>query len=298
MNSQVQTNLFRATLATALAALLAPLTLSVPAAAAAPDTRLAEVVLYGIDGDTNELLRYTFETDEYVRIGTVSTADGKKIDNTEAMTFVPTGPGKGMYCIPRDGSLSQWLLRVNPIDGSATRVADTGLDDSTGMVTVWDTMANGWRILVSGKSKKLHSVDPATGATVFLRKLDETYEGLAVRPDGMLLGNTRKKLFVIDPVTWDETELGKLPYDKVEALEYAFGDFALAVTIPGVDPTWTKDGALFGFDDDSDTLCVINPATGQAKAVPSSFATVDCEGLVMTTLLRDSYGEIVTKPFD
>jgi len=189
-------------------------------------------------------------------------------------------------------------VRINPLDASAERIADTGVDDVIGMVTVFDPVSGAWRILASTRDQDLYAIDPATGARALVRSLDEEYEGLALRPDGMLLGNTTDELFLIDPATGNETKLGGLPFDKVEALEYAWGDFALTVEIPGVDPLWTKDGALFGFDDDSDTLMVLNPATGQAKGIPCTFATVDCEGLVFTTKLKDLYGAVVVDACD
>ena len=78
------------------------------------------------------------------------------------------------------------------------------------------------------------------------------------------------------------------PYARTESLEIAFGDNGPAIEVPGVDPTWTQDGALFGFSDSTNDLLVYNPAGG-LTVYPSAFTAVDCEGLVFMTTLKDPF---------
>ena len=110
----------------------------------AEGTAIEEVVIYGLDGDTNQLMRYTFGTDTFVNIGVVATADGKTIENTEALTWIPSGPAKGMYCAPRDGDLNGKLLLINPLDASAEVIGSTA-NDITAMVSMW--MGSEWAII-------------------------------------------------------------------------------------------------------------------------------------------------------
>ena len=56
--------------------------------------------MYGVDSDTNELMRYTFATDTYEIIAELRDEDGNGIDDVEAAAFIPQGPNKGMYCSP------------------------------------------------------------------------------------------------------------------------------------------------------------------------------------------------------
>ena len=262
-------------------------------------TAIEEVVMYGIDADTNELLRYSFETDTFVAIGVVRTESDDVIDDTEALTWVASGPAKGMYCIPRDGALSGKLLRINPLDARAEIVSDTGFDGVTGMVAIQNPVTGDWVVIVSDrKAMKLLLIDPQSGAVLAAFDVAEKFEGLALGPHGTLYGNTRRKLYVIDPSSGSETFVGDIPYNKVEALEYGFGDGAPQIDVPGIPSEWTADGALFAFDDDSDSLMIVDPASGDAMDYPCSFSTVDCEGLILTTRSRDPYGPVVANVFD
>ena len=83
-------------------------------------------------------------------------------------------------------------------------------------------------------------------------------------------------------------------------LEWAHGDNMDRINCAafGVPSSWTQDGALFGFDDNTDSFLVINPQTGASIRIVTSFQTMDAEGLVFTTLLRDSYGEVVVDACD
>ena len=65
-----------------------------------PPTPVTEVIVYGIDADTHEFLRYSFETDTFLRIAVVVDQNGYVIDHPESMTYYPVGPDKGFYSAP------------------------------------------------------------------------------------------------------------------------------------------------------------------------------------------------------
>ena len=82
-------------------------------------TAIEEVVMYGIDADTYELLRYTFANDEYVRIGVVTDQNGNVVLDMESLAFIPNGPDKGIY------GTANWyeskptrLVKINPLDAT------------------------------------------------------------------------------------------------------------------------------------------------------------------------------------
>jgi hypothetical protein len=289
---------FYALAAASVMSLLGPRPLFVRTAyAAEPDTQLSEIVIYGIDGDTNQLLRYTFETDTFTIIGVVQTAGGDVVDNTEALTWVPSGPAKGMYCIPRDGDLSGKLLRINPLDATAEVVADCAWDDITAMACM--QVGPSWAILAWDRNDDtLVAIDPLTGMATSAFSISREFEGFALGPDGTLYANTDTELFTIDLVAGTAQSVGPTGTDKMESLEYAFGDYAPKIDVPGVPAAWTADGVLIGFDDAGDSVRIINPATGATVKYPCSFATVDCEGLVVLTKLMDPYGCVVADPCD
>ena len=171
------------------------------------------------------------------------------------------------------------------------------------MVSVQNPTTGSWTILTSDTHDKvLVAIDPLTGNAVHLMDTDEKYEGLCMTPDDRLLGNTEHGLWEIDIAARSESELGEFDgdYGKVESLEYAFGDNSPVIdaTSEGVPAAWTDDGLLFAFDDDSNALMLMDPASGNAIDYVCSFSTVDCEGLVFTTKNRDPYGAVVAEPCD
>jgi hypothetical protein len=266
--------------------------------AEAPKTGIEEVVIYGIDGDTNELLRYTFDTDTFSVIGVVQTADGRKVDNTEALTWIPSGPAKGMYCVPRDGDLAGKLLRINPLDATAQVAFDCPWDDITAMVAM--QVGLDWVILAwDYNDEALLAIDPVTGtATKAFEVSDKEFEGFALGPDGTFYANTDTELFTLNLATGVATSIGDTGTDKMESLEFAFGDHAPLIEVDGIPSSWTKDGALIGFDDTGNSVKIIDPATGATQSYPCSFATIDCEGLVVMTQMTDPYGAVVVDACD
>jgi hypothetical protein len=260
-------------------------------------TAIEEVVIYGIDADTNQLMRYSFETDTFVMIGVVQTADGKTIENTEALAWIPSGPAMGMYCAPRDGDLNGKLLKVNPLDATA-EVRGSTANDITAMVSAWTGSA--WVILAwDYNDEELVTIEPLEPKTVGVFKIEDIeFEGFAFGPDGTFYANTDTALYTVNLATGQETKLGNTDTDKMESLEFAFGDYDPQIDIPGVPAAWTANGALLGFDDDTDAVVVIDPASGATVKFPCSFATVDCEGLVVLTKATDPYGSVVVDPCD
>ncbi len=89
----------------------------------APPTPVTELVLYGIDADTHELLRYVFDTDTYTPIGKVVDQNGFVIDHPECLTYVPSGPYKGFYSVPTGkddtGGPKNVLCKIDGLTGDA-----------------------------------------------------------------------------------------------------------------------------------------------------------------------------------
>jgi hypothetical protein len=274
-------------------------------------TDINEVVLYGIDADTHELLRYSFDTDEFAIIGVVKDLDGNIVTDVEGLAMIPDGPHKGLY-----GTANFYetrpskLVWINARNANA-RVCPVGIghaDKVEGLVAVQDQTTYEWFLLGSHKNPDtgLITIDPATGTGTPLMSTSERYHGLALAPNGTLYGSTRDpaELFTIDLETGDEERVGEIGgYTKCEALEHAFGDSEPRIKVPleghaVVPDSWTQDGILFGFDDDADAFLIIDSHTGHAVQWVCSFQTIDCEGLVFTTQQRDPFGPIVASACD
>ena len=95
-----------------------------------------------------------------------------------------------------------------------------------------------------------------------------------------------------------ETTLGTHPSSAVEALEWVSGDNLRLIVAPGIPSAWTLDGMLIAFSDANNELLMMNPSNGDARSFPCSFNTIDCEGLVVTTRMRDPYGILIENPHD
>ncbi len=273
-------------------------------------TEIEEVVMYGIDADTYELLRYTFGADQYISLGVVMDSNQDVITDIEGLSLIPHGPHKGLYGTANfHNARPSRLVRINPLDATATVCpSDIGYDNVEGLVAVKDPDTYEWSLLAAARQPQtsLITIDPATGAGSLVMETANHYEGLALAPDGTLYGTVDEPtgLWTIDVEAGSETLVGTIDnYTEVEALEYAFGDGEERIKIPltGADvvpDSWTMAGVLFGFADDQDALLIINAATGKAVEWECSFKTIDCEGLVFTTNLRDPFGPIVASPCD
>ncbi len=269
--------------------------------------------MYGIDADTHELLRYTFDTNTFIRIGAVIDQNGYVIDHPECLTYVPGGPDRGFYAIPSGkdstGGPEHVLVKINGMDGTAfSYSSNLGFERVLSMVSTYDAVSSKWHIVAycETPSQMLISIDPATGVGTKIMDVGEKYEGLALHVDPTKLWGVEKHSFYeIDLVTGNETFISDLSaWERIEAFESAFGDNGPAITIPGVDPTWTQYGALFFYSDSENELLVLDPTTGDSQIYtpvtnpPCAFITVDCEGLVFFTQFTDPFGKVLVDPHD
>ncbi len=297
---------------------------------AAPATPLGEIVLYGIDADTHELLRYTFDTDTFVRIGVVVDQNGFEIDHPEGFTYIPTGDYKGFYAVSQSkdftGGPQHTRAKINGMDGTCVMSPQPVMPDAQirGMTTVPDGIG-GWRMLAisnrdSASDIRLIEIHPETGLFTTLFDLTPIWgnlglnSGAGVAWEGLSRHPDPNKLFILtgyEVVEFDLTDgsfqqvCDHVPINRTEALEIAFGDGGQNILIPGVPATWTAQGALFGFSDNLDTLVVYDmPSLLDGDAVanytqyPCAFDAVDCEGIVFMTQNQDPYGKIVVDAHD
>ncbi|MHC5006700.1 MAG: hypothetical protein ACYTGF_04990 [Planctomycetota bacterium] len=273
-------------------------------------TQIEEIIMYGVDADTHELLRYEFSTDAYTPIGVVKDQNENVVTDIEGLALIPQGPHKGLY-----GSANyyeQWpskLVKINGLDAKGqVYPANIGFEKVEGLVAVQNPDTLDWSLLGVAKNPNpsLITIDPTTGTGSLIMETDNRYLGLAIKPDGTIYGVTKdpSRLLTIDRETGQESSVGELDgYSQVEALEYAFGDgdprIKIAMVGHDVVPdSWTMSGVLFGFADDQDALLIINAQNGQSVRWECSFQTVDCEGLVFTTQTSDPWGPIVATAGD
>ncbi|MHC4217151.1 MAG: hypothetical protein ACYSU7_01725 [Planctomycetota bacterium] len=273
-------------------------------------TQIEEVVMYGIDADTHELLRYEFNTDAYMSLGVVKDRNDDEVTDIEGLALIPHGPHKGMY-----GTANFYetrptrLVKISGLDArGSVYTANVGYEKVEGLVSVRDPDTNEWSLLGVSKNPDpaLITIDPANGTGSLIMHTDNRYLGLAMDPDGTIYGVTKDpaRLWTIDPVTGEEDPVGELSgFTKVEALEHAFGDGDPRIKIPMVGhevvpDSWTMSGVLFGFADDEDALLIIHANSGNTVQWECSFQTIDCEGLVFTTRAVDPYGPIVNTAGD
>jgi len=303
---------------------------------AQPATPLGEIVLYGIDADTHELLRYTFGSDTYTRIGVVVDQNGFEIDHPEGFTYIPSGEYKGFYAVSQgkddtDGP-HHTLARINGMDATCVMYPQQirGNAQIRGMTTVPDGVG-GWRMLAISNALwteedpprtdiLLIEIHPETGLYTTLWDLSAIWpnlglnSGAGVSWEGLSRHPDPNKLFLMTGYQMVEFDLtdgsyqligDHSPISRTESLEIVFGDLDQRITIPGVPATWTNQGALFGFSDNLDVLVVFNVASlldgdtvADYQQYNCSFDTVDCEGIVFMTQLQDPYGKIVVEACD
>jgi hypothetical protein len=109
-------------------------------------TSIAEVVMYGVDDDRHELLRYSFRTNEYIVIGECRDESGNIVDEIESLGFIPSGPHKGLYGVTNyDGSTNSKLVKFDVFDAGVTVYAqDVGFGNVEGMVSSRDPETGEW----------------------------------------------------------------------------------------------------------------------------------------------------------
>ena len=79
-------------------------------AADLPDsTDVDEIVMYAVESSSPAMLmRYFFQSDTYVAIGEIWTADGVPVDDVEALSYVASGPYTcGKHCPHGTSSVSR-----------------------------------------------------------------------------------------------------------------------------------------------------------------------------------------------
>jgi hypothetical protein len=272
-------------------------------AQAAEETTIDEIVMYAIESSSPaRLMRYFFLSDTFTPIGEVWTTEGEPVYDVEALSWVPQGPYKGLYGVATDGPTEQYLTRVDPLTAEAIKYgSNLGGASITGMIADYDFDTGEWYLLGSDKGGKLRRVNPANGNAETLCSVGHDFEGLARNSAGVLYANTRTALYRLDPaegMQYDAVKIGSTGLDKAESLEFAFGNAAPPVEIPGVDQSWSQFGVLFVFDDDTDMFGILNPNTGQFKQYlvdgkPSAFSNQDAEGMIFVTTVNDPlYGSI------
>ena len=274
------------------------------------ETTVAEIVLYAIDSDTNELLRYSFSNDIIVSMGPVSTASGTKLEDMEGLSYVSDGQDKGLYTVPTKGIHEGHLVHIDPLSGLATPFTHNVVASDrklTGMIAEHDPGSNTWSLLAAEgdnvrsdpnriEPRRLIRINPRTGISWPVATLTDgrRFEGLARDSKGELYAVSRTHFYRIDEDAGAYTvvDLGATGLDKAEALEFAMGHAQPNVDVPGVGNGWTKDGALFVFDDNSGRFGVLNPNDGSfveylVNGSPSTFATDDAEGMILLTIFDD-----------
>ncbi|MCZ6543639.1 MAG: hypothetical protein O6768_08235 [Planctomycetota bacterium] len=266
-------------------------------------TQIDDVVMYAIDGDTMQLLRYNFGTDEFTSVGTVIDQHGHVLNDFESLAFIPTGPDKGYYSTRNSNLHKKILIKLNPLTAAATVSTGPQIAYIRGMVAFQQTPGN-WKIYAASSSTppSLVVINPVTGSAESWVPIADSsgdevvMEGLALNSDGDMYGishngSTISELWTIDPATGVASSIGQDNWARIESLEFAFGDNTPDIGgLPAAVATWDfSKGVLIGFSDNSDTLLVINPATGEGVALENSFTTLDAEGLTFTTADRDAY---------
>jgi len=190
--------------------------------------------------------------------------------------------------------------------------------------------AGDWRLLAVKSHNDntecyLNAIDPATGLFLPLSAGATSHgiaivdgggsfvqcEGVAVDANGELFvtdyDTTTKKSRVSHlGVDWAAgsalaTPLtGYVMSDRIEALEFAYGDAGLdPAQLPWPASSWNVSaGLLIGFSDDDDTLVIVNAALGSGQegawmplgtveGEPIAFMSIDTEGIIFTTQLGD-----------
>lgn len=279
--------------------------------AAEPTTSITEMVLYGVDADTHELLRYTFNDDKFDRIGLIVDQNGFVLDHPECLTYIPSGPNKGFYATSRakdgTGGPDHTLAKIDGLTANCyVYPSQNTYKGHRGMTVMWDTVKNDWVIIAIAHNSwdmKLIVIDPATGANTLIFDLDDSYgeyEGLSGHPTpGMLFAITGDKLLEIDLATGVVTQVGDhTVWARTESLELALGDGGIGISIPGVPAEYTKNGALFCFSDSENKMLIYNGEDGSFVEYACAFDTVDCEGLVFMTKAQDPFGMITVEACD
>lgn len=270
-------------------------------------TAIDQLVVYAIDADAYELLRYNFDTDEYVRVGVITDQNGNVVSDIGSLALIPRGPFKGLYGTANFyGILPSRLVKISQLDAAASLYpAGIGFRNVEGLVAAEDPDTSAWSLIGASASSGLITIDPGTGAGNVLMATEKRYRGLTLAPDGTLYGVAGDELYTIDLSTGEEAEVKDLAADaRYGALEHAFGDFEPRIKVPSgggspvVPDSWTQGGIMFAFNVSDNRLEIVNPDNGNRVNWACSLASIDCQGLAFTTRMRDPYWSIVQGSVD
>jgi hypothetical protein len=156
-----------------------------------------------------------------------------------------------------------------------------------------------------GSGHCIININPENGRGTLLQLDARQYEGLALHSDLTIFGTQGGDLYTIALDRFDvrgqvETKLRTLTgVTACRALEFAFGEYEPRImTAPAAPDDWSANGILFGFDDTSNTLLIIDPVTGNSRAYPCAIDSMDFEGMVFVTKNTDAFGMITAAPHD
>ena len=147
-------------------------------------TQIEEVIMYGIDAGTHELLRYEFSTDAYMPIGVVKDQNDNVVTDIEGLALIPHGPHKGLYGTAN--YYEQWpskLVKISGLDAKGqVYPANIGFEKVEGLVAVQNPDTLQWSLLGVAKNPNpsLIRIDPATGTGSLIMETDNRYLGLAI----------------------------------------------------------------------------------------------------------------------
>ncbi|MFG0331591.1 MAG: hypothetical protein ACF8PN_17020 [Phycisphaerales bacterium] len=133
----------------------------------------------------------------------------------------------------------------------------------------------------------LVTIDPDTGEGVGKMSLSRAYDGLAAGPSGQLYAVTHDELWLVDPASGSESLVAEQDYTGLCALECAFGADGGAIEIPGYDPSYGANGALFGFSANQHELLLFDPHSGTGLTYSVPLSAHETTGLVFVHYGRD-----------
>jgi hypothetical protein len=192
-----------------------------------PATPIDHVVMYAVDEDSDELLRYAFGDDDYFVVGQILDQDGNVLHEVEALGYILTGPHKGLYGVSNyDGNQRSRLIKFNTFTATATVYpVDIGYGNIEGMVGVRDPDTGAWSLYAVQAGDSDPSTDRVTLCHFPPGNPDNAHTitvGLPALPAHLAHGDTvgpcpdepevesHKNLIMIDPATGEGTFLAAL----------------------------------------------------------------------------------------
>ena len=285
-------------------AFLAPIGLNL-ATADEDEGATIDLVLYGVPQESQELFRYEFGSDTFSTIGVVIDQYGRTVVDLKSLTYIPSGPDKGLYGASEESPFEGYLIKIDPLSAEATLYEQPmGWDNRvSGMTAIQNPLTGKWLLLATEKDKDLFTVDPATGVGTYLCTLKEWYQGLAIDANGLVFGATGNgELWAIDVAARlggdvdAEWKVGLHGNGGIEALEFAFGLNEDDLEALGLDEEG-ENGVLFTYGQGSGLL-IVNPEDGAATPYPCSMPSLDLEGIVFMAENADGWGQITVNAHD